>query len=225
VATQRGARLFFGATSTLVGFGLALQLTLVVSAESGSGAFESTPARVVNFLSFFTVWSNIAVAVTTGLLAQQLHRRSTLFDVARLDAVICIAVTGVVFHLTLAQQELTGWDALADFLLHTLSPILAVLGWILFGPRGRLSARIVLLSVVGPVVWLTYALIRGALVQDRSGNDYYAYPFMNVQVHGYPVALFRSALVATLFLGLAFSGYALDARLSGARATPRRHEP
>ena len=222
MTTQRGARLFFGATSTLVGFGLALQLVRVVSAESGSGAFESMPARVVNFFSFFTVWSNIAVAVTTGLLAQQLHRRSTLFDVARLDAVTCIAVTGVIFHLSLAQlQELTGWDALADFLLHTLSPILAVLGWILFGPRGRLSARIVRLSVVGPVLWLTYALVRGALVQDRSGNDYYAYPFMNVQVHGYATVLLRCTLVAALFLGLAFGAEALDKRLRGARATPR----
>lgn len=62
--------------------------------------------------------------MTTGLLARNLDRRSTLSRVLRLDAVICITVTSVVFHLALASlQEVTGWDALADFLPHTLSPI------------------------------------------------------------------------------------------------------
>ncbi len=216
---ERNARLFVGATSAIVTFGLALQLILAISRESGAGAFESTPARIVNFFSFFTVQSNILVAVTTALLARTLDRRSTLFRVLRLDAVICILVTGVVFHLALSSlQELTGWDALADFLLHTLSPILCPLGWLVFGPRGQLTPRIVRLAVIAPVCWLGYALAYGAVVEDRNGDDYYAYPFMNVQVHGYAVALFRCALVALLFLGLSFGALALDRRLRGVPA-------
>lgn len=215
---ERSARLFFGATSAIVTFGLVLQLILAITKESGAGAFESTPARIVNFFSFFTVQSNILVAVTTGLLARNLDRRSTVFRVLRLDAVICIAVTGVVFHLALSSlQELTGWDALADLILHTLSPILCPLGWLLFGPRGQLTPRVVKLAVIAPVCWLGYALAYGAVVEDRNGNDYYAYPFMNVEVHGYAVALLRCAVVAVLFLGLAFGALALDRRVSGVR--------
>jgi hypothetical protein len=218
---ERNARLFFGATAAIVTFGLVLQLILAISKESGAGAFESTPARIVNFFSFFTVQSNILVAVTTGLLARNLARRSTVFQVLRLDAVICIAVTGVVFHLALSSlQELTGWDALADLILHTLSPILGPLGWVLFGPRGHLSPRVVQLAVIAPVGWLGYALAYGAVVEDRNGNDYYAYPFMNVQLHGYAVALLRCALVAVLFLGLSFGALALDRRLGGVRERP-----
>lgn len=213
------ARLFFGATAAIVTFGLILQLILVISTSSGEGAFESTPARVVNYFSFFTVQSNILVAVTTGLLAMSLDRRGTVFRVLRLDAVICIAVTGVVFHLALADlQELTGWDKLADVLLHTLSPILGPLGWLVFGPRHHLTARVVGLAVVAPVCWLGYAFIYGAVTEDRNGNDYYAYPFMNVQEHGYAVALFRCAIVAGLFLALAFGALALDTRLPGQAA-------
>jgi hypothetical protein len=215
---ERSARVFFGLTSAIVTFGLVLQLMLVISRESGAGAFESTLARVINYFSFFTVQSNILVAVTTGLLAWNLDRRSTVFRVLRLDAVICIAVTGVVFHLALADlQELTGWDAVADFLLHTASPILCPLGWLLFGPRGRLTSRIVWLAVIAPLCWLGYALIYGAIAKDRHGNDYYAYPFMNAQVHGYAVALFRCALVAVLFLALSFGALALDRRIGGGR--------
>ena len=171
--------------------------------------------------SFFTVRPNILVAVTTGLLAMRLDRPSTVFRVLRLDAILCITVTGVVFHLALASlQELTGWDAVADFLLHTLSPILCPLGWLLFGPRRKLDRRIVGLAVIAPVCWLGYALVYGAIVEDRHGNDYYAYPFMNVQVHGYAVALLRCALVAALFLVLAFAALGIDRKLPAAALAP-----
>lgn len=71
--------------------------------------------------------------------------------------------------------------------------------------------------MIAPVCWLVYALIRGALVQDRFGNDSYAYPFMNVQEHGHTGVLLNSALVAILFLALAFSALALDRWLGRTR--------
>jgi hypothetical protein len=176
------------------------------------------PARILNFFSFFTVLSNIAVAVTTGMLAVNLRRPSTSFRVFRIVAIVCIAVTGIVFHLALADlQELTGWDLVCDTILHTLSPILAPVGWLLFGPRGQLSTKIVFLAVIPPVCWLAYAFIYGELATTRTGEAYYAYPFMNVEVHGYAVALFRCVLVAALFLGLVFGAKALDRRLPGVR--------
>ena len=212
------ARLFYGATAVIVAFGLVLQLGLAIAKDSSAGAFATTPARIVNFFSFFTVQSNVLVVVTSALLALDPDRRSTVFRVLRLDAVICITVTGVVFHLALADlQELTGWDALADFVLHTLSPVLAALGWLVLGPRSHLTPRIVRLAVLPPIGWLAYALVYGAIVEDRFGNDYYAYPFMNVQVHGYAVALLRCALVAVLFLGLAVGALALDRSLPDPR--------
>ena len=139
---------------------------------------------------------------------------------------LCIAVTGVVFHLALASlQELTGWDALADLILHTLSPILCVSGWLLFGPRRQLTAPLVRLSVLAPLGWLAYALTYGAVVEDRYGNDYYAYPFMNAQQHGYPVALLRCGMVASLFVVLAFGALALDRRLPGPARNGRPPSP
>src|SRR5436190_2133191 len=97
---------------------------------SASGSFGSAKGRVFNFFCFFTVQSNFVVAITSALLAVNLHRPSTVFRVFRLVGVIAIAVTGVVFYVALkGLHELTGWDALADFLLHTASPILSTLGW------------------------------------------------------------------------------------------------
>lgn len=214
--SDRNSRVVFGFTSALVAAGLVIQFVLAIGNDDG--AFAAVPARILNFFSFFTVQSNIAVAVTTGLLAANLHRPSTWFRVFRIVAVVAIAVTGIVFHLALADlQELTGWDLVADTVLHTLSPIISVAGWLLFGPRRQLTNRVVGLAVVPPVCWLVYALIYGELATTRSGAHYYAYPFMNVEIHGYAVALLRCAIVAALFLGLAFGAKSLDRRLPGVR--------
>lgn len=219
-------RILFAATSAIVTAGLVLQLAISVTSDTGSELFASTPDRIVNFFSFFTVLSNVAVAVTIGLLAVNPTRRSTLFRVLRLDGVVAIAVTGVVFHLTLAQlRELTGWNAVADFILHTLSPTLGVVGWLVLGPSLQITTRVVRLSVIAPVIWLGYALVRGTLVQDRFGNDYYAYPFINVQEHGYPVVLVNVALVAGLFLALSFGAMALDTRLGQVRGAAASDQP
>ncbi len=211
---ERTARIFLGTTSALVTFGLVLQIVLAV--RNDEGLFESGLGRLVNTLSYFTVQSNILVAVTTGLLAWQLHRPSTLFRVLRIAGLVGIAITGVVFHLALKDlQELAGKEALADFLLHTASPVLCVLGWLLFGPRSQVSKRLVGLSVLFPMVWLAYTLVRGALVQDRFGRDYYPYPFLDVGVHGYGKVVVAIVLVAALFLGVAGLALVLDRHLPG----------
>jgi hypothetical protein len=213
----RVARLFFGFTSALVTFGLILQLR--VAATNDEGLFESVPARIVNTLSYFTVQSNILVAVTTGLLAFRLQRSETWFRVLRLTAVIAITITGVVFHLALkGLVELTDKAASADWILHTASPVLCVVGWLAFGPRGWVSRRVVQLSVVFPLLWLAYALIRGAIVEDRNGRPFYPYPFLDVFDKGYAMVLVNVALVAALFFVLALGALAADKRLPGVRS-------
>lgn len=213
---ERVARVAFGLTSALVTYGLVLQLVLV--ANNDQGRFTSVPARIINTLSFFTVQSNILVAVTTGLLALNLHRRSTVFRVLRIDGLVAIAITGIVFHIALADlHELTGKDKAADWVLHTASPLLCVIGWLVFGPRRQTSWRLVRLSVAFPVLWLAYTMVRGALVKDRFAKHYYPYPFLDVGDHGYLVVTVNIVLVAVLFAALSAAARALDSRLPGVR--------
>jgi hypothetical protein len=200
-------RLWFAATALVVAVGLVVQL--VATSRLESGFFDSQAGRIVNVFCFFTVQSNIIVLVTSALLAVRVSRLPRWFWVLRLDGVLCIAVTFVVFHLALASlQDLDGLAKLADVLLHTASPVLCVLGWLLFGPRGRTSWPAVRLAMLFPVGWLVFALVRGPLV-----GDYYPYPFLDVGVHGYRRVLLNSLVVAVLFLGLATGAHLLDRRL------------
>ena len=117
-------------------------------------------------------------------------------------------MTGIVYHLVLASQdEPRGWAAVANFLLHTAAPVVGVLGWLLFGPRGLTDRRIVSWSIVYPLLWLVFTLVRGEFV------GFYPYPFVNVDEHGYGRVLLNCLLVAILFLALAAGASYLDRRL------------
>jgi hypothetical protein len=202
---------WFGLTALAVIFGLVVQL--VVTATAPDGFFHSDVSRTLNVFVFFTIQSNIIVGVTCGLLWLDPNRTSPVIDTLRLTGVVAIAITGVVYHAVLRGLfDLETWALVADNVLHTVVPIAAVTGWLVWGPRGRTSSRIVKLSVVFPVCWLVFTLIRGAIV------DFYPYPFVDVNHLGYVKVLVNCVWVAVLYLGLASGADVLDGWLTRLRA-------
>jgi hypothetical protein len=203
------SRCWFGATALAVLAGVIVQL--LVSAHNPSVFGGSPVGRAFNIFAFFTVLSNAVVGVTTLLLAIDPDRSSTVFSVFRLIGLVAITVTFIVFHVALrGLLELDTWGEVANQLLHTVAPILAVVGWFLLGPRGLTSARIARLSVVFPVCYMAFTLIRGPLA-----SDFYPYPFANVKMLGYLKVCVNGLWVALLFLGLAAGATALDKHLHG----------
>lgn len=206
MVSDRLARVWFGLTAAVALAGLVIQL--VVTAGATGGQFPTAAARVANLFCFFTIQSNVLVLLTCALLAVRLDRPATLFRVLRADTVLAITVTGVVYHVALAGlHELTGFAAVADFLLHTATPVLTLLGWLLLGPRGSFTARTIPLAVIFPVAWLVFTLVRGPIVH------FYPYPFVDVTTLGLPRVLVNCAIVAVLFLALAGGAALLDKRL------------
>jgi len=200
-------RVWAGFTALAVMFGIVVQL--FVTANGTEGFYPDTSDRVLNVFVFFTIQSNLLLGGTALVLALRPDRpQSTLFRTLRLNGVLCIAVTGIVYHLVLAGvDELRGWAAVTNLVLHTITPLAGVLGWLLFGPRGMTGPRIAALSIVFPLLWLAFTLIRGELV------GFYPYPFVNVAEQGYGRVLLNCLLVAVLFLALAAGATILDRRL------------
>ena len=132
-----------------------------------------------------------------------------MFRAFRLAGLIGIAVTGIVYHLVLRSlYDITGAAHVADLLLHTATPLLAVIGWLAFGPRGLIDVRTALWALVYPAAYLVFTLVRGPFA------GFYPYPFVDVRIHGYGVVLLNSLAVAALFLALAFGALALDRLLA-----------
>jgi len=179
LATPALARAWFLLTVVVV----VVAITVQVPTSSGeTGGFFDVPAyRALNVFAFFTIQSNILVAVSALLTALQPDVDTLLRRVLRLPALVAISVTGVVYHAVLAGLvEMSPAAAFADLLVHTAVPFLAVTGWFAFGPRGRTSWRVVGLSVVFPVLWLTFTLVRGPLV-----GGFWPYPFVDVDELGW----------------------------------------
>jgi hypothetical protein len=208
---EKWARPWFAATALCVLVGIVVQL--FVAADFTGGHFHDTTSRVLNVFVFFTIQSNLIVGVTTLLLALKLERTSMWFRVFRLMGLVGITVTGIVYHVAIrAFLELDTWGLFADQLLHTVVPILAVVGWLVFGPRGLTSVRVAALTVLFPLVWFACTLTRGAII------DWYPYTFIDVNTLGYLKVAINAVWIALLVFGLAAGATGIDGSLSRRRA-------
>ena len=203
------ARRWFAVNAVVAWLGLAVSLTLTVTAlypstvtiptRYGSDHAAGLGSRLADWFSYFTIWSNIVVAVVTSILAWGRPRATAALRAARLDSVLLITITGLVYAVVLAPISVQrGWENVSNTLLHQVTPILTVLVWLLVGPRGWVSWRTVLGALVIPLAWVAVMLLHGAFVLA------YPYPFVDVAVLGYAAALVNivGLAMAAGFLGL-----------------------
>lgn len=204
--TTPAARTAFAVNSLLAGAGVLLVLVL-----SGLGQFElAVPkpheyglhpdglagawSRMSDTVSYFTEWSNVVVAVSLWLLWRQPADDSFWRRVLRLDSLIMITVTAIVYAVVLAPtQQVSGWSVLTNPWQHIAVPAVTVLVFLVWGPRRWVSWRVCLAALGIPMLWVAWMLARGAVVGA------YPYPFVNAATLGY-------GRVATNILGILVFG-------------------
>lgn len=198
------ARRAFAANAVIAWLGVVLTVIL-----SGVGAYtfqEVEPglygehpdglagvvSRLGDTASYFTIWSNVVVAVTMTLLARQPVRATPLLRVLRLDSILMITITAIVYAVLLAPStEVVGWSRLTDPILHQITPAVTVIVWVVFGPRGWINRRTLLPALIIPIVWVAWILLRGSVI------DAYPYDFVNISVYGVgPVAATMAGILA-----------------------------
>jgi hypothetical protein len=189
---------------------IVVELVLVANGHNPLLATDVPPAatRVVRFFSYFTIESNLLVAITSALLAMRPGRDGRLFRVLRLDALFGITITGIVYAVLLApQHDPHGINAATNAGLHYVVPALAVVGWLLFGPRPRIDETTLLLALIWPALYIAYTLAHGA------ASDWYPYPFIDAAHLGYATALRNGVGMVILMAGVATVYRVLDHRL------------
>jgi hypothetical protein len=206
------ARAWHAATAVVAITALVLQLVLVIK---GGRVLDETDQpglglRLGRLVSYFTIQSNVLVAVTTLQLARDPRRDGPTWRAVRLAAVVGITVTGVVHFLLLRPLlDLDGADYVADKLLHMVVPVLAAVGWALFGPRPRVDARAVRLALAWPLAWLAWTLVAGGL------SGWYPYPFLDHrEEEGVPGVVASSVGITVFFLLLFWLARLVDRRAS-----------
>lgn len=192
---SRFARYYFLATAILILAGLVIEL--LVSAGRDGSYFDTPTARMLNFFTYFTVISNIIVGLTSFMLAAKQNISSNFFWGFRLSGVIAIVVTFLVQRFIIEGKAPMLWPFVGDFILHTAAPIVAFLGWVLFGPRGFITGTTIKVAIIFPVLWIVFVFIRGAI------TNWYPYDFLDAHEHGYAQALMYVAAITIGFLVLA----------------------
>ena len=208
--TPSRARTVHAVTAVVAIAALVLQTVLVVSGDAVLAEQEVPPllTRLGRLASYFTIQSNLLVAVTAVQLARDPLRDGRWWRPVRASALVGITVTGLV-HFTLLRPllDLHGASWAADKLLHMVVPVLAVVGWLLAGPRPRAPWRDALTALVWPVAWLVWTLVVGAV------SGWYPYPFLDVGAKGAGSVAVTCVGVTVLFLALAGVLSWLDRRM------------
>ena len=163
----------------------------------------SIPETILRFFSFFTIDTNILVALCFTFIFLRGNSRTGRFltKPASITAItIYITIVGIVYNVILRSMwQPEGLQKVIDELLHSVIPVLFILFWLIFVPIEQLKWKNAFSVLIYPIVYLAYAVVHGAVTK------FYPYLFVNVNRHGYNKVLFNAGLflLAIFLLSLA----------------------
>lgn len=206
-----GARACHLAVALLALAGVGIEYAAMVAAHP----LAELGFRTIRFFSFFTILSNLLVAVagigatlTTGRWHDRAIRTSTRAAVS-----VYILVVAVIFQLLLAgliKLSPLGWWG--NMLVHQLVPAGWLLCWFGFPPHGGIARR-------APLDWLVFPLAYGVwTIAHGAVTGWYPYPFLDVARHGGGRVAVIMGLMALFFAGLGYAFRWIDGRLAVSRA-------
>lgn len=196
---MRAARAVAGVTAGIAAAGLVLQY-VIFAGNVGPGL------AVWRFVGFFTILSNIGIAVIAGAIALGGDNRLT-GPRARLMGLTAIVTVGFVYSLLLRSLwHPQGLQKIVDIVLHDGTPILFALMWALM-PHGALGWRDMKWALTPPALYLVYALARGAI------DGWYPYYFLNPTLQTSGELALSIAAVLAMFALIAGCAIAVDRRM------------
>jgi hypothetical protein len=187
--------------------GVLLQLWLSLRLASSNG--KSPAMGLVAYLGYFTVLTNLFVALVLGV------RRFSESAHALACAAASITMVGLAYHVLLRHVwNPQGAQWLADVLLHYVTPMLYVAWWVLAAPRPVVRWWAPWLWCLYPAAYLVYVLARGELLRV------YPYPFIDVVALGYARVALNALGLMAVFVVIAW--VLVGVKLVGVKQMARR---
>lgn len=181
-------------------FGLVLQLYLMIRMALENNV--SLPAELLRFFSYFTILTNLLVAVClTCVLVSPGSWWGKFFSRSSVQSAVAlyIGVVGLVYMVALRHiWNPQGLQLVADGVLHYIVPFLYVLYWIFLSPSETLQWRHALIWQIYPACYLIFVLIRGALM------NVYPYYFLDRNVYDWSRIIVHISILIGVFMVLGF---------------------
>lgn len=176
---------------------------------------ENIPLALVNFFSFFTILSNVAAIIVMLVGAWLLFARKgddpRWFTILRGSVATYMIVTGIVYNLLLRNVVLPQGATLpwSNEILHVAVPLLVLADWLFAPGRTPIAWKDWWMTLIFPIVWVVYTMVRGPFTPNEiTGDSYwYPYPFLNphLSANGYLSVAFYVILIAAT-IGLVAAG-------------------
>ncbi|MHA4895819.1 Pr6Pr family membrane protein [Pedobacter sp. PWIIR3] len=179
-------------------FALILQFYISTGLYLDEG--RSFAGSLTQIISYFTIQTNLVLAISLtsiSLAPNTIWGRFFNKPSVQTALAVYIIVVGLIYAVLLKGIfKLEGWFIVADFILHTVSPLTYLFYWVIFVPKTKIKWSSLLPWAIFPLLYLFYCLIRGAI------SGYYPYPFIDVSKFGYGQVMINSVGVTVLFLVL-----------------------
>jgi hypothetical protein len=156
------------------------------------------PINPFNFFGYFTIQSNLIIAVVYLVTAARPGNDSRgWLTLARACATTYLIVVGIVYALLLAPLGAAGGVPLpwANFILHILVPLYAVADWSFVGDRRPVPFRRLWVAAVYPMLWCGVVLARGAT------DGWVPYPFLD-PANGYASVVLYVVIIAAVVIAI-----------------------
>lgn len=148
---------------------------------------------IMRFFSFFTILTNILVALFLTASAFRLKGFpfKLLLKNGTLTAITAfIVIVSLVYQIALRSiWDPTGLQLVVDELLHTIIPLFMLIYWFFTIEKDDLQLMPVFYWLLYPVFFIIFILVRGHF------SGYYPYPFLNVPEIGYEKTLLNIGIV------------------------------
>lgn len=154
--------------------------------------------RIIFYYSFFTVLSNIMLALSCLILTFKPNCSNLLFNVIRLNGLVGVLITMIVYNLMLRgiHRPPTVLLQFANESLHVVIPLLGLISWLIYGPFYRMQLKVIVCAFLTLLTYGVYIFMRGYY------TNLYPYPFINVNRVGYENAFIAVIAIAVLFVCL-----------------------
>lgn len=162
----------------------------------------SVAETTVRFFTFFTILSNIVVAVVfTSIVIKPKGTFSFFLNPINQSAIgVYIFVVGFVYNLILRfLWQPQGIQRIVDEMLHTIIPIYYILYWFFKINTKSILWKNFIKWLIYPIVYLVVIMIRGSF------SNYYPYPFVNVSSLGSNKVVLNIILLTLFFGGVAIA--------------------
>ncbi|WP_405054566.1 Pr6Pr family membrane protein [Streptococcus handemini] len=166
----------------------------------------------IGMLMYYTVQSNLLVALFSSYMVYALYRKKDLQSQSflRLKAAVTmsIMITCVIYHFMLAPLATDFWRV-ENLLCHYIVPLYFLLDTLFLDKQRQYKWFDPIWWTALPIAYLAFALINGLVIQlpiPEAKDSPFAYFFLNVPKYGWKVVLNYSV---TIFIGYLLAGFGL----------------